>query len=810
MKGYHFPAGRFIFGVSGFAIASIIAGSGTAAFAQQAIGSQDIVVTAQKREQRLQDVGVTVSAITAEVLANKRISNLSDIAQAVPGLIYTQSQSNTPIYTLRGVGFFESSIAAYPDVAMYLDQAPLPLPVTATLVAFDLERLEVLKGPQGTLFGNNATGGAINFIAAKPLDHFEVGATIGYGRFGTMEAGGYVTGPLSDTLNARIAVKSVHSEEWQRSYSTNARLGQQDNIAGRILLDWTPTERLKFALNVNGWINKNDPQAPQYYKSAPQNPAGTVGAFGSVPADLPILNYPVAPFNARAADFGPVRPKADDDFWQSTLRTDFEVTDNINLTAMTSYLETNIRQDIEYDGTVLDAYDIQDRVGRITSFSQELRFSGSPSRPLRWVLGGNYERTIANEDALALSGSSTSAQVNQFSLNVYSSDQRMRNLAGFANLEFDVADGVTLKGGARYTSASRTTVSGNAQKPGLADPYALGVNDFFNIIWTSLASIYPNFTPVMIGDSFTIDNRLNAEGTPLDPATYGTAGFFNGKLKEDNLSWSLGVEYKPARDVLLYANLSKGYKAGSFPLVAAAAWSQLVGITQESLLDYEVGFKTRFADRKITLNGAAFYYDYKDKQVRSKQVDGVFGLLDGLVNVPKSTVKGFELETNIVPVDGLTLNAAVTYLDAKVKSYNGVVGAVVNPATGLREPVLQSYAGARLPFAPKWQVGGSIQYEFPIAEAARMFVGGDVSAQTSAQTVLAVTDADRADFRIPGRALFGANAGFRTADGRKSLTFWGRNIFNKYYVVNALLAYDNVIRYAGRPAEYGATLSIKL
>ncbi|MFW2830385.1 TonB-dependent receptor [Sphingomonas sp. ID0503] len=792
---------------------SSLAGAQTAAPAGEtpaAAPDGDIIVTAQKREQRLQDVGLAVAAISGEALAARRIVTLADLAQAVPGLIYTQSQANTPVYTLRGVGFFESSLAAYPDVATYIDQVPLPLPITSTLTAFDLERVEVLKGPQGTLFGNNATGGAINFIAAKPTRDFSAGVSLGYARFNTVEASGYVSGPLTDTLRARLAVKAVKGDEWQKSFTRDDKIGKTDNVAARLLVDWDATDRLKLSLNVNGWRDRNDPLSPQVYKRNPVNLPGTVGVGGTVPDDLPIFNTPLAPHKPRATDFTPgSRPFANNSFWQTALRGDYELADSVTLTSLSSYLRTKIDSRIEYDGTALIGQDLDQFRGKIRSFSQELRLTGDTG-PLRWVVGGNYERTTVSESTSDLTLDSSSAILNGFSESLFFSSQKMRNYAAFANAEYEIVPRLTFKAGVRYTEARRTAVSGNRENTDRPDPLSPGITNFFNIVWGSLGFIYPNYKPIRPGESFTIDNRLGPDGLPLDPSTYGTAGTFVGRLKEHNTSWNVGLDYKATDDVLLYFNVRKGYKAGSFPTVAAAAWSQLVGIKQESLLDYEGGFKAQFFDRRLTLNGAAFYYDYKDKQLRAKIVDGIFGPLDALVNVPKSRITGAELELIGRPLTGLTINASGTYINAKVREYQGVVGSDLDAATGLRIPVFASFKDARLPFAPKWQLSGNIQYETALTESLTGYLGADVSFQTKSLAILAITASDKQDYEVRERALVGANIGFGSADGRWKALFWGKNIFNKYYTINTILDYDTTGRYAGRPAEYGVTLSWKL
>lgn len=766
----------------------------------------EIVVTAQKREQNLQDVGLSVTALGSQLLEDRRVSALSDLAAVVPGLTFTQSTSNTPVYTLRGVGFFESSLAAYPDVATYIDQFALPLPITATLTAFDLERVEVLKGPQGTLFGNNATGGAINFIAAKPRSSFGAGAEVSYGRFNTLTVDAFVTGPLTNGINARLAVRAENGDEWQKSYTGNDKLGRSDNIAGRFVLDIRPSERLTINVNINGWRNQDDPQAPQFFKRAAQNAPGAAGVFGTVPPDLPIFTYPLAPKKARAADFGAGgRPYSDNEFWQAAVRADYELNDVITLSSLSSYLKTSIDERLDTDGVRLEVADLAERVGKIKSFSQELRSGMNLADRMRLLVGANYEKTSVYESNLFLSGDSTSGIINGFSLATYDADQDMENYALFGNAEFEVNDRLTLKGGARYTQADRTTSSRNREDPRFTDPIAPGVTGFFNVVWGSLGFIYPNYQPIQRGDSFIIDNRLGPDGLPLNPATYGTAGTFVGKLKENNLSWSVGADYDLTDDILIYANLSKGYKAGSFPATAGATFSQYEAIKQESLLSYEAGLKSQFLDRAITLNAAGFYYDYRNKQLKSKVVDGIFGLLDALVNVPRSRIFGAELEAVVIPTDGLTLTGAVTYLNTKVKKYDGTVGSAVDPNTGLRVPVTQSFAGADLPFSPKWQYSTSARYERGVADALRGYVAVDVSGQSNSSTILSVTPGDLKDYAIGSRFLVGGSVGLKSEAGW-SASFWGRNIFNKYYVTSAQLSYDNIVRYAGRPAEYGVTV----
>lgn len=866
-------AGRISSLLSGISLASVAAAVSVAtpAFAQDADGASsssgfsEIVVTATKREEKLQDIGLTVSALGSEALENRRIENVEDLAKAVPGLAFAPSPNSTPVYTMRGVGFFESSIGAYPNVATYIDQAPLPLPVMTSLTAFDLERVEVLKGPQGTLFGNNATGGAINFVAAKPTDAFHAGVKLGYARFNTVDVEGYVSGPVADTLNARLAVKATRGDDWQKSYTRDDTLGEVNRTAARLLLEWKPTDRLTFNLNVNGWRDKSDTQAPALYNDfgdtatykrdgegnfipggSIQNSfipslgviAGDVDLFGTpraaivdgVPTTIvgsPFTTYPTAPKNPRAADWTPdKRPYSNNKFFQAALRTDFDITDTIQMTSITDYIKYNHLNGTEADGTAFNSIDLVRDWGRIETFAQEVRFASTDNdSPLRWVIGGNYERTSADEDidnTYYDASTSHGGQFQGFTANTYTSAQDMTNWAIFGNLEFRVNDLINLRGGIRYTEAERKAVLGNQSTPGYVEtsPVDFGITPFFNGTWGFLGSTLPGAAGVaalcpgavangLTQDSWVYEPIAEGESFTLNPDTC-QAETFRGKLKENNTSWSVGIDLTPTDNLLFYANVARGYKAGSYPSVSAATTSQFTPVVQEKVTNYELGFKSTIPDLRMTLNGAVFYNDYRNKQVRSKVVDRIFGFLDALQNVPKSEIKGAEVEMSMSPVDGLNLNFAATYLDTKVKSY---IGADPNEFAGAFlsfEAIPLDYKGAKLPFAPKWQISASFDYTVPVTDKWSAMFGAAVSAQTKTIAGLYGADDEVSQFvyRVNARTLLDLTAAMISEDGWK-VTVWGKNVTNKYYWTNAILSFDTNVRYVGRPAEYGVTVGFE-
>lgn len=749
----------------------------------------EIVVTANKREQRLNDVGATVSVLGGDALKNQQISTLADLAQAVPSLSFANSAFNTPVYTLRGVGFYETSLAAYPTVSVYLDEVPLPFPALTTHSAFDLERVEVLKGPQGTLFGQNATGGAINFIAAKPTSSLSAGGTVSYGRFNEIIGEAFISGPITPTLNARVAARVEHASGWQQSNSrpgdTNGRVR---NYMGRILLDFEPADGARFLLNVNGWIDKSDTQAPQYTGIQPQNPVVGPALAGSL----------FSPERPRAADWTPGLPRADNNFWQTSLRADIDLTDDLVLSSITAYAEYEQLQGDEADGLPISTLDNTVDEGSISSFSQEIRLANSSADSFRWIVGANYEHsTVFQQFAYNISQSTASTTLATLgypiSFPITYADQKMTNYAFFGNVELDLTDTLIAKGGIRYTNAKRDVTTCNYTKSGLpgdAGPF------FFDVLLGGAFGPYTN------GACFA----FNDLGRTVGSVAPGAPGAYVDELEEDNVSWKVGLDWKVQPDTLLYVNVARGYKAGSFPTVSASTFTQYLPVTQETVLSYEAGFKASLIGRDLQVNGAIFYYDYSDKQLRSKINAPPFGILDVLRNVPRSDVKGAELEIMARPLEGLSVNANFTYIDATIKEFTGfnTVG------------VTTVFDGSRVPFTPKYQIGLNADYDFNLNDTWNAFFGGDVSYRSDTVSVVGgdvnppnaspqTTDL----FAIDEYTLVNLRAGVRLNDGGMRIWAWGKNVFNTYYW-NNVTAGDAISRYVGRPATYGVTVSFEM
>tara|TARA_R110002124_G_scaffold101639_1_gene249266 strand:+ start:7165 stop:9633 length:2469 start_codon:yes stop_codon:yes gene_type:complete len=787
----------------------------------QSVVYDEIIVTANKREESLSKVGQTVSALSSEMLQDRRITDLSDIASAVPGLSYTPSANATPILTLRGIGFNEESLGVYPSVSSYLDQAPLSFPVMTLHAAYDLERIEVLKGPQGTLFGQNATGGAINFVAKKPTEYWESGGDISYGRFNSIDGNAHISGPISDTARVRLALTGKNTDDWQYSVTRDDTNGSQSYIAGRFLLDFEPTDSVRLLFNVNGFKDKSDPQAQQLIALRPSgsspailqafadnypngftfSPRSNRAADWTAQAESPSLGTPVAtpnPTGAIVPGSAPLvnfEPRSDRKMIQGSLRADIDVSDTITVTSLSSYADYDQFQFVDTDGAEYLMSNITDQKGTIKSFNQEIRIADDTSDVFRWVVGGNYEDSKTYENfGVRLGHTAYRAGTLFINTSIVDTKQKIRNYALFGNAEFNVSDRIVLKGGARYTNSRIQAELCNSTVPG-------GNNDtFFNQLGNAVGSGTP-FTPVGPDDCYS----LNENNVPVGVPVFAT-------LKEDNISWRVGADFQVTPDLLIYANLSRGYKAGSFPSLTASNIVAFNPVSQEKLTAYEAGVKARTLSGLLSVNAAAFYYDYRNKQVRGKLDDLVFNQLDALINVPKSRVLGAEIDLTLRPVDGLTISGSATYLDSKITDYVGI------NTLGERD---YDHSGSPLPLTSKWS--GSLNIDYRVkTDGGTPFVGVSINARSSSDAVIAADKLNYFDrpltstapgvdcvFCIDGYATVDARLGYEAADGRWKATIWGKNVFDKYYWTYVDQSYDSAARYTGMPATYGVSFAFK-
>ena len=500
---------------------------------------EEIVVTANKREQTINEVGLTIQSASGEALRNRGISDVGDLSKLVPGFVATQSTFATPVYTLRGIGLYDSTIGAAPAVAIYADEISRNFPMMSDALELDIERVEVLKGPQGTLFGQSSTGGAINYILNKPTDYFDAGIDLSYERFEKTEMAGFVSGPVADTLNARLAVKTTQGGAWQKSISRpHDENGDTNKTMGRLSLDWKPTDRVQIQTTVTAARDKSDTQAPQYMGSfyniysadtlaaanldpATQNPYGyvnnelyallvTPGSPGYRPDHVAnqaiaarrlngvdglnafrpelaegaaaILGSEARTRRNRDADWTPGFLRgARNHYRQGTIRADVELTEQTMLTIVSAYAKSKMDRTIDIDGTTAQSLDIR-AYGSIEAFNQEIRLSGSTDRT-NWIVGLNYDylKTADHGDYTTfdyIGNDPLSWAVTGLGpLQDFNNhfETSLKTYAAFANVEFEVTDKLSVSGGIRYTE-NRQKATYCHNDPGGVN---LGANDIF-------------------------------------------------------------------------------------------------------------------------------------------------------------------------------------------------------------------------------------------------------------------------------------------------------------------------------------------
>ena len=774
------------------------------------LGIEEIVVTAQKREEAINDVPIAISAFSGKDLEALGVTDTRDLNNLVPGFSYGESGYNTPVYSLRGVGFNEASQTASATVGVYVDEINLPFAIMSKGANLDIERLEVLKGPQGTLYGRNTTGGAINYIAKKPTDHFETGLDVSLARFLTTDAEGYVSGPLSGTIKARFAVRDIRSQHgWQHSNTRPGdRLGKQDKQSGRLILDWQAADSLSLAFTLSGWNDASEPQAPQAIGVRIQN-AILGDAFGLTTGDRnnglapSVRNYPYIPRNTQDPQLADWSPDLDfqlhDRFWSGAVRADWDATDVSRLTFLTTL------QKFRSDNSTIPQSGLGETSGERSidadtdAYNAELRYSGTSGDTIDYVTGVFFSHDHVTEVQDIYAGSISTVfptpgtQVRDIltgllgpdvplplvgnlliDRGLFTGDQKATSYAAFGQVGWKFADAFKLDVGLRYTTEMRDFIGCTKDSPN--NTQGLGLAPFIDVISLAQGG-NGNARP---GDCIPLD----AERNP---------GEYRGSLDQDNLSGRLGLDWTPSEDLLLYASVSRGYKSGSFPVLSASDQSQYKPVSQERLDAYEIGNKWTLLDGGAQLNGAAFYYNYRDKQLLGNQDDFVFGPLPVLVNAPKSRVIGAELDGRINPLQGLFLAVSVAYLNTEVLKF---VGTNENA-----EPV--DFAGNRFNFAPEWSYTLLANYVRPVTQNYEVSIGGDMSFKGDTNSSLG----QEPEYRHPSYYLFNARLGFGPHDSTWDIGIFGRNLANEVTTISIQKASDPFARYVGLPRTYGVTAS---
>jgi iron complex outermembrane receptor protein len=607
---------------------------------------QDIVVTAQKRSENLQDIPVSVNAFSGADLQSRGITNVQEITAVTSGLQLSPG-NGVLVPFLRGIGNSANAVGNESSVALYVDGVYYTRLPTGFFSLGNIERVEVLKGPQGTLFGRNSSGGVIQVVTRDPSHTASGSAHVGYGNYDTVRADFYATTGITDTVALDISTTGTRQDNgYGINTTTGNPVGFQNDATIRSKLLFEPSESTKIV--VSGFYSYS--RSSQFGNTYPGTTQGHLSA--------PFTQNPRSRFYDQNSD---IDNSARASSYGGTLRIEQEL-GSVTLASITAVIrekEHNV-YDLDY-GRRPDAR--ADLFAKINQTTQELQLSSSSGSPLNWIVGLFYYNTLSRYDPLTFQGPAfapgDSLSDGTLSGAVYESRQRAKSYAAYGQGTYEVAPGLKLTGGLRY-SMDRLSGSGSL------DVYNAGAVVF------------------------------------AVPAV-------SDKDKVNKLTWKAAVGYEVAPDINLYASYSRGYKSASFTLAPFTPTA-----TKPEVLDaYEVGLKTELFDRRVRLNAAAFWYDVKNPQVQLLNSSTVTNS-----NAGASRVKGAEVEGSILLAEGLTVNFGATYLDAKYRDYgNAPSGPVLFvPPFGSTNPLLSIDAsGNNLPLAPKFNATLGLQYNLKSA-----------------------------------------------------------------------------------------------
>lgn len=760
---------------------------------------QDIVVTAQKRVERLLDVPLAVTALSADVLSNRQINDTTGLIQAVPSLSFQQGNnpSNTS-FRIRGIGTSLFNQGVEPSVSLVVDGVVAARQAQSFTDFADVERVEVLRGPQGTLFGKNATAGVISVTTARPSDKFQVRSSATVAEMNEYRVGGTVSGPLSQSLRARVTgyYNDVGGIVHNRYTGKNDNGSKSWGVRGK--LDWDVTDRLNFLL------------AADYRKSDANCCSGVLVAAAN----------PLRPQFA-----GPVRIGADSNevwtngltFANSTQQTyslqgDLDL-DGATLTSITAYQHFRLVNNFEPDRWAYTTpifiapgasalYDFNQGLTEVKNFTQELRIASFGKRRLNYVSGLFYSHLRVGSDfARRRATCSTGTFGQPCPTPVYQSlshraTLKSDNVAAFGQVEWEALDKLSLIGGLRLQ---------------------------YEKIWAG----GQRFGPTQAGDVL------------FGPAATAWA---SRSTDDTALTGKAAVQYSFSRDAQAYLSFTRGYKGSGYDLSISADYARQDAVLPEHVNAYELGFKGRTSDGSLSLAAALFLADYTNLQVQANRTDLTTGFpLFIQTNAGSSQSKGFEIEATIRPSVNLSVNAAVTHTKAKIDvaglgcASAAQVTAPLIPVGGIR-PVNTCYRyqflapggalstagpqqdvhGGQLPAAPRWRLSVSPRWEADLFTDHRAFIQTDVTLQSD--SIFAVEQDPL--LKQDGYALVDLSVGLRQADNRYNVTFFVKNLLDKNYYTSltpGALQPTNLTQvdlYANRPKNadryFGGTVSFAL
>lgn len=712
--------------ISAIALTAALAAA-TPALAQEATtdepggGFGDIIVTAQKRAENLQDVPISATVVSADQLASRQIFDPAQLQLVAPSLQVKSFNAalGASNFSVRGVGTLSFSNTIESSVTSVIDGVVMGNPALGFMNYLDLAQIEVLNGPQGMLFGKNASAGLVNITTRRP----------GIGRFDGQLMGevaqmkvpgdgllyrlqGIVNVPLGETAALRVSASQTHTDPVIKNLvSVPGSQYGQDQTSMRAKLLWEPTPDLSIYI------------AGDYAHSSGVGSGGsadrivrTTSLFAPENADLGIVASPDNFFSSYGA---PTRATFDVGGVQANI--DYEFSSGHTLTSITAWRKFDADNLFDSDKHRIDILDTNHQLSTISQFTEELRLASPTGQFFEYQLGLYYfdsksDSTIIASGAFGESDPPPTGFDAWLGTNSFGS-MTSKSYAAFGQGTFNLGDRFRLTLGGRYTY------------------------DKLKLRSTSSA------------DNFVV---------PL-----GAVGSSNQRISEENFSWRVGGQYDVTDDVMAYVSVARGYKGPGFNL---SIDPNAPLIMPEIPTSYEAGIKSTLLERRLIFNISGYTSTFKNFQAQAFDTASNGYVL---LNAGALKSRGFEIEASALPAEGLVFNLGVSYVDAFFSDFDGDKCYPFQPDCRANGTIDSS--GNRLPNVPKWTVSLTGRYETPISESMAVFLQGALYARTNSN----FSSTEDPNTRLAGYSLFDASIGLKQIDDKYKLTLFCRNCFDK-------------------------------
>jgi len=698
---------------------------------------EEVKVTARKRVENLQDTPISITAISGDLIQQAKLFNVADIEQRTPNLAITASNNGVSSALqayLRGVGQFDFALTVDPGVGLYVDGIYLARTIGSNFQLADIEQVQVLRGPQGTLFGKNSIGGAINVTTRRPSGETNYSAELTGGEDNYIGFDGYLEFPITDTAAGSVAVMTKNSDGWQKR-NRGDDAGNDDQWAVRSHLDMDFTDDWNSHLVVD-YTHIDQNVYPQVLSDF--NPAAPVaGAY--LGAVLGPIGETCCATNIDDIDRSDALNELDgeeNDTWGVSWTNTFTLGE-LTLKSLTGYRDMDSESYRDADNAPQDYFSVGSAFD-VQQFSQEFILSNEVGSGFDWLVGAYYLKEDGDHFSEVTVGAGLFEATGVVPLDItlsYDRTQKATAWAAFFNTTWHMTDTARLNVAARYTYDEKKL-------------------DMYSFRRASQ-------TPILVPGP-------TDPGSCTDVVADGIGSVFTCEDDWDEFSPKVGLELDVNEDTLAYASVSGGFRSGVYN-GRPTATAQISVADPETLISYEIGMKTQLWDNRLQLNGALFYNDYEDRQFLVNRPSGSVDSALALVvdNAADSTLWGGELEFTVLPLEGLTITGGLSYIEPEYDEFEAI-----DPDTG----ELEDLSDRPFTNVPEWTANLMAQYLCDLDNAGSIRLRGDMSYKDD---IFYSDDDQSASFErlhADSYTIYNAGVTYISADEHWEFGVFGRNL----------------------------------